>query len=448
MLYSQDGGETWDMFNELYGSASGAGLVMEPDIEYIPSTNEIIYSAIDPTDEYSACFGWMDGDVTAPTTKFGACWGFGAEATYQALSYLGPWAFRFIIGPDGDPDTPHLVEMRYDAANGYAYPQDDGYGAFGSYYDGMSMLQTAPAKYPAMAAGSERMYMVFQVDLPEPDGGTQIGFKATHADLDPASPTFIYTGDQVNACDKYADIEVWPWQQYLVGEDPDVAAEGLNLCIVYSHEGKVKCHYTSTHPTAEHTNQPEYTFSNTVIDDGAYPAVHMRGGKTYCAYVKNGNCYQTISEDGGATWSAPTQLNEVDGTVVAEEGSIAVIDLGTVWTDNRNGAKDLYIAAGGGGDIAVVEIKSIAGGVGVTAEVTNTGTAAATDVAWTIDLEGNLVFLGGHAEGVISNLAPGDTVQIKSGFPLGFGPINIKVTAGEASKTASGTLLLFFITGL
>ncbi|UCG69289.1 MAG: hypothetical protein JSV09_16180, partial [Thermoplasmata archaeon] len=92
MLYSQDGGETWDMFNELYGSASGAGLVMEPDIAYIPTTSEIIYSAIDPTDEYSACFGWMDGDVTVPTTKFGACWGFGAEATYQALGVLGPWA--------------------------------------------------------------------------------------------------------------------------------------------------------------------------------------------------------------------------------------------------------------------------------------------------------------------------------------------------------------------
>jgi hypothetical protein len=39
-------------------------------------------------------------------------------------------------------------------------------------------------------------------------------------------------------------------------------------------------------------------------------------------------------------------------------------------------------------------------------------------------------------------------MEISSGFPLGFGDIDITVVADTATETATGKLLLFFITGL
>jgi hypothetical protein len=39
-------------------------------------------------------------------------------------------------------------------------------------------------------------------------------------------------------------------------------------------------------------------------------------------------------------------------------------------------------------------------------------------------------------------------MTISTGFMLGFGGIDITVTADAATKTASATLLLFFVTGL
>jgi len=45
-------------------------------------------------------------------------------------------------------------------------------------------------------------------------------------------------------------------------------------------------------------------------------------------------------------------------------------------------------------------------------------------------------------------LAPGATVTIKTGLMLGFGSISATITVGSTTKTVSGKLLLFFVTGL
>jgi hypothetical protein len=95
---------------------------------------------------------------------------------------------------------------------------------------------------------------------------------------------------------------------------------------------------------------------------------------------------------------------------------------------------------------AELVIQSISGGVGVSAVVKNTGNAAATNVAWTIASTGT-IFVGKEKTGT-ATLAPGASVTIKSGLMLGFGSITTTVTAGTATRTASGKLLLFFMTGL
>jgi len=113
-----------------------------------------------------------------------------------------------------------------------------------------------------------------------------------------------------------------------------------------------------------------------------------------------------------------------------------------VWTDERNGAKDIYTA--GAADVPLIGVKSISKGMGVSAVIENTGTADATDVTWSITIDASLMILGGETTSTIDVPAGGE-VTIKSGFVLGFGPASITVTAGDASGSDSGTVLLFFI---
>jgi len=130
----------------------------------------------------------------------------------------------------------------------------------------------------------------------------------------------------------------------------------------------------------------------------------------------------TVDDDGGATFGAPVRINEVDGTVVDEPGSV-----------------DVIVSA-----IPEIGIKSISKGLGVTAVIENTGTADGEDVAWSISIDAPLMILGGETSGSIDVPAGGE-VSVRSGFVLGFGPAAITVNAGDASGSESGTVLLIFI---
>ena len=92
-------------------------------------------------------------------------------------------------------------------------------------------------------------------------------------------------------------------------------------------------------------------------------------------------------------------------------------------------------------------MESIAGGFGVSAVIDNTGSADATDVECTITIDAALMILGGETTTTI-NVAAGAEETISSGFILGLGAAEITVTAGGASKTASGTVLGPFVIGM
>ncbi len=94
----------------------------------------------------------------------------------------------------------------------------------------------------------------------------------------------------------------------------------------------------------------------------------------------------------------------------------------------------------------VIEIGDITGGLfKVKAVIKNTGDADATDVDWSIALNGGLIILGKETTGTAPTIAAGGEVEIASGLILGFGKTTITVTADTATKDQAATVLLVFI---
>ena len=92
-------------------------------------------------------------------------------------------------------------------------------------------------------------------------------------------------------------------------------------------------------------------------------------------------------------------------------------------------------------------IITIKGGFGVSATIKNNGTAAVTNMSWSINLNGGFILLGKTKTGTIASLAAGETATVKD-MVLGFGKATIIVTAGDTEKGATGTVLLFFVLGV
>jgi hypothetical protein len=96
-----------------------------------------------------------------------------------------------------------------------------------------------------------------------------------------------------------------------------------------------------------------------------------------------------------------------------------------------------------------IEIGTIAGGFGsITAEIRNAGAGDATNVPWTITLDGGLVFLGKETTGTFLKIMPGFAPKAKTTFLFGFGTIDIHVTAGDVEKTATAKLLGPFVVNI
>ena len=96
------------------------------------------------------------------------------------------------------------------------------------------------------------------------------------------------------------------------------------------------------------------------------------------------------------------------------------------------------------------EIGAITGGLAVKASVKNIGEGSATNLRWSLTLDGKLIFLGRSTTGTAATLAPGIEEAITSSFILGLGKTNILVSATcdenvTAEATASGFVLGPFV---
>ncbi len=90
---------------------------------------------------------------------------------------------------------------------------------------------------------------------------------------------------------------------------------------------------------------------------------------------------------------------------------------------------------------------TIQGGLGVSAVIKNTGTRNLTNLDWSFVLDGKLIFVGKSKSGTIPTLAAGEETTMKD-FVIGFGTTGIVITAGDATATATGTVLVFFVMGV
>ena len=94
----------------------------------------------------------------------------------------------------------------------------------------------------------------------------------------------------------------------------------------------------------------------------------------------------------------------------------------------------------------VLEIGAITGGFGIGASVKNTGDGPATNVEWTIALDGKLIFIGKSSTGSIATLAAAGEEAIKSSLILGIGKTNIAVSRTcDEGKTAEATVSAFVL---
>ena len=220
---------------------------------------------------------------------------------------------------------------------------------------------------------------------------------------------------------------------------PTIAADNDNVMIVcHSDEN------TNSDLICYHSNDGGENWDTTYIanspNDEQYPDIISIGGANAgCVFTLSNDLYYTSTENGGATWTNPIKLNDGGSNVVEEYRTACVGIGGAVWADTRNGNPDIFFDVTG--TFPEISVKTISGGFGVSAEIENVGTADATNVQWSIDLEGGLVIIGSHADGTISTLAAGATQTVKIGFVLGIGGVTITAAAGGASKIASGTVL-------
>jgi hypothetical protein len=149
-----------------------------------------------------------------------------------------------------------------------------------------------------------------------------------------------------------------------------------------------------------------------------------------------------------------------ESTITYTSGMLAGVNIEDFDTDGWNEVKACDIIEGPGTEwiikhegVAMLEIGEIKGGFGVSTAIKNIGTADATNIKWSITLDGGLIILGKETIGSFTSIEAGKEEPVKSDLILGIGKTTIIVHAicdegSEGTKTANGFVFLFFVIGV
>jgi len=227
-----------------------------------------------------------------------------------------------------------------------------------------------------------------------------------------------------------------------------VAADGSVYIVGENAENDIVCMYSSNAGVSFDSSDVTDTVSSE-----SYPTVAIVEDEIVCSYIRNGDLYVSISDDGGQTWTETVDpINDETGTVVDQYCSVAMDGPYVAWTDARNDPTEIYFDTTiEPPKYPILEITEVKGGLGVKATVKNTGEAAATNVTWSVSVTGG--FLGRIDKTVgctIPSLAVDEESDpLKTGIFFGLGKIvaEVTVTCDEGSsdsETKTGMQIIIF----
>jgi hypothetical protein len=427
VVYSADDGHTWieQFLFDSINFSGGSGVLQYPDIVYNAPNDVLWLTMIDPdTDTYNMGMSFIPGDIANAKNAIWSITGAAEHYVYGACACTNNY---FLFLNTEDATINQTLGLEWCTYPDFAYPP----GLGGFYYDGNSIFQSAPVAELEMDSNSNQLFSVFETRL---DSGTHITIKTNVMD-----EGLITSGEQKDAMDKYGDPEQMPGEYLGLGTDPDVSGSGNKVCVVYVDDGNVICKSSTTSVVY---NPGFNWYVSTVDRNTSAPAVYMEGNNIYCAYVKDGNLYLKISEDGGVTWGATEQKNDVDGTVVVEKGAVDICKTGIVFTDTRNGNYDIYYTPYVAKPTPQIVIDSISGGFGVTAVIKNIGDAPTENFNWSITIEGPILRGKNTITGTVA-LPPGFSMTIQR-FIVGFGAVTVTVAADTATASKDFKLLIIY----
>ncbi|VVB60245.1 Uncharacterised protein [uncultured archaeon] len=439
VVYSTDDGQTWTMkflFDSINFS-SGSGMLQYPDIVYNAPNDLLFLTMIDPkADVYNSGMSFIPGDIAHAEN---ATW-YGTSTCLSNYTDGGAGCTNnFFIALATADDCAYTLRQVFQLCwvtyPDFKYPP----GTSGFNVDGNTLFQSAPASEIEMDSNLNQIFLVCETNL---DSGTKITMKTNVMNEE-----LITSGEMQHNMEKYVDPEQMPGEYLGLGTDPDVSGSGNKVCVVYVEDGNVICKSSTTSAVYN----PGFNWHTSRVDTNASaPAVYMQGNNVYCAYVKDRDLYLKVSEDGGITWGAAEQKNDVKGTVVAAKGTVDICSRGIAFTDTRNGNYDIYYASY---VTRPTPELSITGLIPLKMTIKNIGDAPANNVSWniTVTVKKGFIFPGKFLSGiVIGSLEPGQEITVgRKQLLLGFGSIEILGAAWAenaplVSEKLTGRLLLFF----
>jgi hypothetical protein len=413
--YSKDNGVNWTTLEWMKKARDLGNDIAWIDGEYYEGLFGVY---IDTANSYESFY-------TIPNIEDPETWNFFHWASpVEDLTYVCIEDYGWIEGQYFQQKGPigltiqHFLYTDYDIPHCpiaviYGFNEEGGLEGGEETFDAQTHLKTAPASNPDMS--NEPMKSHFTWQYTPAEGPSKIVWKKI----------IPVEGDESST-----DIEYTPYQSYVgEGNHPSIAHYGPHIAIVYMNNSQIIC---------AHSHNDGETWDTSLVGVGSFPDICVAGGYFRCAYTSQGNLFLSDSKDGGITWSDPLQINDVDGTVVEEEQGIDVHEAGVVWSDSRDGTKDIYFMEGS--PEATVEIRSISKGFGISVLIANPSMVDATDVQGTIRINAPLMLYGMNTPFTL-DLPAGSEQHIQSGLIFGLGPATITATADTAKKIINGFVL-------